>query len=238
LLQKPDESSGGFNRSWNLWDSIHFGITKLNVTFRLPLAFYNALEKDCVLESTLGSHTHAVSKMCATWECLWPAICQMQHLRKLCIWLDHDDKSSWSVVKERLALQGITTALEEHMQTRARDGKLPHIDITLNLPNLHPRIAKPDTHFAQQDIPASFTLERRIRQRYHCREYALNYWVAEFKPDFPIMLEIEEFYDETQPNDNAPMTVQEIEEMERGWGARGVDVDRLLVEEMGVPCYG
>lgn len=165
LLPKPDELLSGPNRPWNLWDYTRPGIHKLNVALRLPLAFYRALEEDEALVSVTSHHTSAVSKACSTWVRLWPAVGRLQQLRSLRIWLDHDDPSSWSVVKERLALHHIIAALVAHRQVRSRGENLPHMDITFNLPKLHPGIVRPDTHFVQGSAPPPFTIDFETKNK-------------------------------------------------------------------------
>jgi hypothetical protein len=171
--------------------------------------------------------------MRATWEHLWPAIFQLEQLQTLCVWLDHDDKSSWSVVKERLAVQHIITAHEAYVQTRYGDGKLPHIDTILNLPKLHPCIAKPATHFVYEDLPPSLTIERRYRQRWHSQKSVLGYWDVQHQPDFPILYEVLQLGD----LEDRVMTLQEIEEEEKEMWDRGDDVDDFLKAVVDAMSY-
>jgi hypothetical protein len=221
LLPKPDELGSSLNRPWNFWDYIRPGIHKLNVAFRLPLAFYSALEEDENLVSAASHQMSAVSTRCTTWMRLWPAVCQLQQLRSLHIWLDHEDSSSWSVVKERLALRGVIATLEAHMQARAKGKTMPHMAITFNLPKLHSGIARPDTHFVQESPPLPpFTIARRIRQRFHCEEGAGGHLGVTYEADFPIMYEWQ--YPEVcgEPG----MTLQEVEEFETKLWNEGTDV--------------
>lgn len=195
LLPKPDELGSSLNHPWNFWDYIRPGIHKLNVAFRLPLAFYSALEEDEDLVSAASHHTSAVSTRCTTWMRLWPVVCQLQQLRSLHIWLDHDDRSSWSVVKERLALRGVIATLAAHMQARSKGKTMPHMAITFNLPKLHPGIARPDTHFVQESPSPPFTIERRIRQRYHCEESPGGDLSVTYEADFPILHQYPEVWE-------------------------------------------
>lgn len=240
LLQKTDELDNGLNYPWSLWESIFPGIQKLNVTLRLPLAFYRALEEDEVLVSEAGHDLSAGSATYATWAGLWSAICQLQRLRSLHIWLDHDDKSSWSVVKERLALHRVIAILAAHMQARSGEENLMHMDITFNLPKLHPRIARPDTHFVQESAPPPFIIERRIRQRNFCEEGPGGNLSVIYNPDFPIMCDLPDFLDldiNGEPNMNGEprMTLLEVEEFERKLWEEGTDVEQLLLG--GYVCF-
>lgn len=232
LLLKYNELTSGPNRLWNLWDYTRPSIQKLNVALRLPLAFYRALEEDEALVLAAVHHTSAVSTMRTTWVRLWPAVCQLQQLRSLHIWLDHDDPSSWSVIKERFTLHHITAALAAYMQARSRGENLPHMDITFNLPKLHPGIARPDTHFVQESPPLPFTIERRIRQRYHCEESASGNLSVKYKADFPLMHELPGVLEEPG------VTLREFEEFEKMLWDEGTDVYQFMVDMFGfVSCF-
>ncbi|OBT88931.1 hypothetical protein VE02_02861 [Pseudogymnoascus sp. 03VT05] len=153
-LLKPNERSSDPNCAWDFCDYIGLSIRKLNVSFRLPLAFYEALQKDEDedLVSVAGPQTRAVSVACAAWERLWPAICQLPQLRSLHAWLDHDDVPSWSFVNERVALRPVIGALLARRQARSEEETMPHMDVALNLPKLHPRYAKPDTLLPRESV--------------------------------------------------------------------------------------
>ena len=169
-------------------------------------------------------------------------VCQLQHLRSLHIWLDHDDKSSWSIIKERLALNRVITTLTAHMQVRYRDESLAHLDIIFNLPKLHPGIARPNTHFVQESAPPPFTIEWRIRQRYHCKEGVIDDLSVRYNADFPVMHQLLEFLElemNREPNMNGKphMTLQEVEEMEKELWENGTDVNRFMMEMSGDGCF-
>ncbi|KAI1119804.1 hypothetical protein F5Y10DRAFT_150740 [Nemania abortiva] len=258
LLRRSDKPSNNSNRLWNLWDCTRLNIRKLNLTFRLPLSFYEALEDEGVrnkrssllfsssiewldygawarafLNLTEATNISAASRLMnvastpfTKWLYFWPAVYRLQQLRSLCIWLDHDDPSSWSSVKERLALRHITNSVAAREQVR-RQKDLPHIDILLNLPKLHPETAKPDTHFIQDSLPPPFTIERRIRQRYHCEETAGGNLAVRYKADFPFTHELPELFG------YPTMTLEGIEEMERGMWEDGFDVESFMRDERG-----
>lgn len=194
-LLKPKGLSSVSNCAWDFRDYISPSIRKLNIAFRLPLAFYEALQKDEGedLVSVAGPHTRAVSVGCAAWERLWPAICQLPQLRSLHIWLDHDDRPSWSFVNEHIALRPVIAALIARRQARSEEETMPHMDIALNLPKLHPYYAKPNTHYFQESSSSLFTIERRIRQRWHCQEGPIGNLRVVHKADFPVLHELPDF---------------------------------------------
>lgn len=222
-LLKLNELSSGSNCAWNFQDYIRPSIHKLNLAFRLPLAFYGALEEDKDLVSAASHHTEAISVRCATWERLWPAICQLPQLRNLHIWLDHDGIPSWSFVNERLALRRAIAALSASAQSRSEEGTMPHMDITFNLPKLHPRFANPDTHFVQESPQPPFTIERRIRQRLHCEDEPSGNLNVRYEADFPVMHDSGEFIG------GDGMTLEDIEDFERSLYNDGItDVQQFL----------
>ncbi|KFY50453.1 hypothetical protein V495_00253 [Pseudogymnoascus sp. VKM F-4514 (FW-929)] len=197
LLQKPFGLSSDLNRPWHFWDYTRPGIRKLGIALRLPLAFYKALQEDENFVSVTNHDTSIESNKCATWARLWPAICQLPQLRSLHIWLDHDDRPSWSFVNERVALRPVIAALTAHMQACSEERTTSHMDITFNLPKLHPRFARPDTHFFEESPPPPFSIERRIRQRFHCEEWASGNLNVAYKADFPVMHEYPELCEES-----------------------------------------
>lgn len=195
--------------------------------------------------SVASHHTSAVSMRCAMWKRLWPAICQLPQLRSLLIWLDHDDRPSWSFVNERLALRGVVAALTASAQSRSEDGTMPHIDITFNLPKLHPRFARPDTHF-QESPPPPFTIERRIRQRFHCEEGAGGNLKATYKADFPVLHDIPDYIKENArffqgdgmmsqeevemtSEEEVDMTLEDIEQFETRLWNEGTDPYSIII---------
>lgn len=240
-LLEPNELSSGSNCAWNFRDYIRPTIRKLNVALRLPLAFYGALEEDEDLISVASHCTSAVLMRCAMWKRLWPAICQLPQLHSLHIWLDHDDRPSWSFVNERLALRRVIAALTASAQSRSEDGTMPHMDITFNLPKLHPRFAKPDTHF-QESPPPPFTIERRIRQRFHCEERAGGDLDATYKADFPVLHELPDYIKENAnvfqedgmtSQEEVEMTLEDVEQFETMLWNEGTDPYSIIVDIPG-----
>ncbi|OBT64925.1 hypothetical protein VE03_05693 [Pseudogymnoascus sp. 23342-1-I1] len=253
-LLEPNELNSGSNWAWDFQEYIRPSLRKLNVAFRLPLAFFEALEKaleedeDFVLAG--GDNTSFKSVQCNTWERLWPAVCQLPQLRSLHIWLDHDDRPSWSFVNERLALHPVIAALAARTQACSEEKIMQHLDIAVNLPKLHPRYAKPDTHFFQEGPPPPFTIERRIRQRWHCEERDSEKLYVGYKADFPVWHELPEMCKEStrmvreadmtlQEEDvmleEEDMTLEEVEELETRLWNEGTNVHEFMSDFNGPP---
>ncbi|PVH75215.1 hypothetical protein DL98DRAFT_602220 [Cadophora sp. DSE1049] len=229
------------NCHWNVWEHMQCRIKSLNIALRLPLAFYRALEE---IESrdpiTVTSSITTVASMSCTWMRIWPSIFGLQQLQSLYIWLDHDDPSSWSVVKEKLILDYVFTNLEQQMQVRSSIIDFPQLNVVFNLPKLHPGIAKAETHFAEATSPPPFKIERRYRQRYHCNTSDDGTLSVKQNSDFPIMHEIAEFYADESLGDLV-MTFEESEDMEKNMWLRGEDVEQEIREIMSLNgfhvCY-
>lgn len=95
LLRIPGQVNGSTSSSWNPLDYICPKIHKLNLTLRLPLPFYKALEEAETLgEAATRATSSSSSEARKTWADMWRAISHLQRLRSLSIWLDHEDKSS------------------------------------------------------------------------------------------------------------------------------------------------
>lgn len=129
------------------------------------------------------------------------------------------------------------------MQARSEDESLTHMDITFNLPKLRAGIARPDIHFVQESAPPPFTIERRIRQRYHCEEGAGGNLSVMYNADFPVMHPFPEFLElgmNGEPNMNGEprMTLQEVEEMEKRLWEESTDVHRFMLEMSSQMCFG
>lgn len=244
-LLKPNGLTSGSNCAWNFGDYICPSIRKLNIALRLPLAFYEELQKDEDedLVSVAGPHTRAVSVGCAAWDRLWPAICQLPQLRSLRIWLDHDDIPSWSFVNERVALRPVIAALLARSQARSEEETMPHMDIALNLPKLHPHYAKPETHYFQESSLSLFTIVRRIRQRWHCAEGPIGHLEAVHKADFPVLHELLDFIieqdrwsrgvdgvtlQEEDITEEEEMTLEKLERLETQLWDNGSDVYNFM----------
>lgn len=202
-------------------------LRKLSITLRLPLSFFEAVSSDAATSSpSRNTQTPAVSmatRQASLWIRVWPALAvQLQQLQSLHLWLDHDDRSSWSFVDERAALSSFTASMSTD--------KIPTLeDIAVNLPNLHLRHEKPEHHFTKgsPQPPAHVTLNRRLRQRYFSEESISGHIWVTYTADFPVLLEIID--PEARDCGGVDMTREELEDWERELWERGEDVDDLLM---------
>lgn len=114
------------------------------------------------------------------------------------------------------------------------------MDIMFNLPKLHPHFAKPDTHFVQES-PPPFTIERRIRQRYHCEERTSGNLYVEYNADFPVLHQLPDLCRENarglhgadmMPEDD--MTMEEVERFERTLWDKGTDPLQFMLDLQGI----
>ena len=220
------------NCQWGVWNHMQCRIKKLDISLRLPLAFYRALEDNKIADQTsviASSTTATVARMCRTWTRIWPSLCDLQQLQSIHIWLDHDDPSSWSVIKEKLILNYAFAIFQQEMQVRSSRKDFSQLKVLFNLPKLHPAIAKAETHFVQDTSPPPCNIERRYRQRYHCVTSDDGTLSVKHNPDFPIMHEIADFYANECLGDLS-MTLEESEDMERTMWLRGEDVEEAIRE--------
>jgi hypothetical protein len=107
-------------------------------------------------------------------------------VENLCIWLDHGSIARWTVVNERSVLAYIIAPLSAAMPSQLRH-------ITVNLPNLNPRLENPERHFTERSVPPPNPIrtQRRKRQRYFAHETRIpGYFEITGEYDFPFMWEI------------------------------------------------
>jgi hypothetical protein len=127
-------------------------------------------------------------------------------LREFQLWADHDRDWSWSRVNERAFLAPL--------ETLAANSDL---NITVNLPKLHPKYESKDRHFTVYSTPPSFTITRRLRQSY----YAFirgdsDQLLVRFAQDFPILYQ------------HGVDDLEEVEQRERKMWENGEDVSAEL----------
>ncbi|KAH7333209.1 hypothetical protein BKA65DRAFT_538906 [Rhexocercosporidium sp. MPI-PUGE-AT-0058] len=233
-LPKSGGLGSALGQPWSLFDLISPRIHNLNVTLRLPIAFYKAVETGDIKETAVDRPNIAKSIAYNNdWIQFWSNICSLQGLHNLHVWLDHDHESSWSEVKERPVLDPVFAILAREMQSRSSRCTGQHAQVLFNLPKLHPGIATPDTHFIEGTAPPLFTLQRRYRQRYHSQESPTGTSRVVGKADFPVMWELT-----LDENPDGPyMTLEEVEIYERGLWERGLDPTRELLEINGHMCF-
>ncbi|OAL44288.1 hypothetical protein IQ07DRAFT_592364 [Pyrenochaeta sp. DS3sAY3a] len=181
-------------------------ISRLHMTLRLPLHFYQSLESAGGSEMEPGPT--AIAKK---WQQLGSNLSQMAQLRKLHLWLDHDDICSWSTLNEHAIVQPIISQL--------RDSGL---EITLALPNLHPLLESETRHFIRHP-PSNTFLCRNARQHVHVAVKDGRPQIV-YSRDFPVLRFSLEYHD--QP-------IDEVEEVERAMWKEGIDVERWVIETTG-----
>jgi hypothetical protein len=146
------------------------------------------------------------------------AIKNMSKLRKLRLWLDHSETSTWSMVNEQ--------AILSPWESLASDTSL---DFSINLPKLHPKWETPERHFIEDKTLLGTVICRRFRQRYYRIEGGIAPFLVQHKPDFPILYFFEELWE---------MSMEDVEEMERHeWecGDPKVVLRRYCPENQGIP---
>ncbi|KAH7347073.1 hypothetical protein BKA66DRAFT_477783 [Pyrenochaeta sp. MPI-SDFR-AT-0127] len=167
----------------------------LSISMRLPRAAFTAHEAASISTSSLPSLIYTFNKIPL-------AIGYMSKLRRLRICLDHDEPCTWSVVDERATLSPLAPL-----------GNLPRLDVTINLPKLHPKWESPDKHFTDDSALPPLVIHRRYRQRYHGIESRDGAILVKYAPDFPILYELAE------PGES----MEELESMERRKWKAGED---------------
>jgi hypothetical protein len=180
--------------------SLLLKITSLSIVLKLPLHFYESLEKLERLEDALedmSDDTRAWLRIDSTMR-LFP------NLKKLRIWFEHNDSCTWTVVNERVLVSPLT-----------RLNLDKDIEMTLSLPKLHPKFAQDSRHYTSES-GTPFRLHRRLRQNWHATMSADGILRREYKTDFPFFQEIIDFEDRT---------MGEVERVERSGWMTGMDME-------------
>ncbi|KAF2176893.1 hypothetical protein K469DRAFT_812277 [Zopfia rhizophila CBS 207.26] len=183
-------------------------LKELHISLRLSLSIYGALEN---AGNSTGSESSSMDHSISAWTGLRPAIERLGNLRRLRIWLDHGEPCSWSMVNERAVLSPLAPLSNN-----------PNLDISIDLPKLHPKWENPDRHFTEDSPPLTLTIHRRYRQRYHGVESSDGSIDAKHDPDFPILYEVADLY---------YMTMEIVEEMERASWQRGEDPIKEFLDD-------
>ncbi|KAB5578288.1 hypothetical protein GE09DRAFT_545711 [Coniochaeta sp. 2T2.1] len=186
-------------------------VKNLEITLRLPLSFFHSLAEDA--EQATSSHFPVgEGDLLHSWRRVWPSLARrlQNTLRRLTVWLDHDDKQTWTLVDER--------AIVSHVTASISPGTCPSLmQVTFNLPKLHPKHESPLRHFSKgsRNPPSSVKIEKRFRQCRHYEETAEGEHNVVWEPDFPItheMLWPRGF--EGEPDPPIPIRLEELEELE------------------------
>ncbi|OIW26328.1 hypothetical protein CONLIGDRAFT_646505 [Coniochaeta ligniaria NRRL 30616] len=213
-------------------------IKKLDLTLRLPLSFFQTLADhmerlassiemmEVQQPSISASLSSAVDdSLLNVWIRVWPALAsRLRQLQRLHVWVDHDDTKSWSLVDERSLLSYIATWISRD-RIHCLEG------VTFNLPKLHPRHENPGRHFTKDSPqpPPSIMITRRLRQCHFPVETIPGIYQVADEPDFPVLFEL---VDATADTDQ-PMSLEEVEEMERDMWQRGEDPNEFLWDLAG-----
>ncbi|KAB5584814.1 hypothetical protein GE09DRAFT_4867 [Coniochaeta sp. 2T2.1] len=186
-------------------------VKDLDITLRLPLSFFHSLAEDA--EETTASHFPVgEGDLLHSWRRVWPSLAgRLQNtLRRLTVWLDHDDKQTWSLVDERTIVSHVTASISPHT--------CPSLtQLTFILPKLHAKHESPLRHFTEgsRNPPSSVKIERRFRQCRHYEETAEGEGNVVWRPDFPIMHEmLWSQCVEEKPDPPEPITLKDLENLE------------------------
>jgi len=207
LVPQSGVLKSGRSSTSTLLNCVLPSLKELDISLRLPLSAYDALEN---AGNSTGSKSSSMDHSISAWTGLRPAIERLSKLRRLRIWLDHGERCPWSMVNERAVLSPLAPLSNN-----------PNLDISIDLPKLHPKWENPDQHFTEDSPPLTLTIHRRYRQRYHGIESSDGSIRVEYDPDFPILHELALMED---------MTVEEVEEIERTSWKRGEDPYREFLD--------
>ena len=206
--------SGQFS-AFALVDHILPSLRALSISLRLPFFTFQTLTAD----STGSESSSTVDDLIPTWLALPSGLQQLKKLRKLKIWLDHDERRSWSFLDERALISPFLVLSNN-----------PKLDMTLNLPKLHPKYENQYQHFFKPSLPAGVMIHRRYRQRYHGVDTEPLGIRVHHDADFPVMYELMGFPE-------LEYTLETLEEWERGEWEAGEDPREIFVNFgiQGVP---
>ncbi|KAF1941834.1 hypothetical protein EJ02DRAFT_466276 [Clathrospora elynae] len=190
-------------------------IVQLSITLRLPLAFFEALERrlpeDTVI--ALGSELEpALAGMSRSWLLRLPStLSRLKNLTQLRLWLDYSYLCSWSLVNERALLSPIPTFVSPS-----------NLSISVILPKLHPKYEREARHFSTGTLEfRNAQLHHQFRQRWHVHANFGGSVEMVYKSDFPFLIGV------------IAMDIEELEELEwRLWKERN-DVERDVEETIG-----
>lgn len=158
-------------------------VTKLDISLRLPLPFFNALDSSHEIKD--GSSTPVIEDALKTWSRLSSRITQLKELHSIRICLDHTSKPYWSVVNERAVLS--------QFEPLASNSDL---DLVFVLPKLHPSLEDPQRHYIEEKNTtdrsfaslSQFKIRRILRQRRQSKKNCLGHYQVIYAEDFPHLL--------------------------------------------------
>jgi hypothetical protein len=197
----PDVLAFGQSCTSNLLGFVLPHLKVLSITLKLPLEVYEEL-------ANASESASNKSSLISAWMALPLAFKHLSKLRRLRIWLDHEEPCSWSMVNERAVISPLASLRNN-----------PELDMVINLPKLHPKWQTPDRHFTKHSPPLPIAIHRRYRQRYHGVEQEDGSFRVQHESDFPVLYIFTEILD---------MTMEEVEELERSKWEGGEDVMQEL----------
>lgn len=170
--------------------------SRLSITLRLSIGTFEKMQ-----EALAGRSAEIPA---------WFRFCQLiqgfKKLREFQLWADHNRDWSWSYVNERAFLAPL--------EILAANSDL---NITVNLPKLHPKYESQDRHFTAFGNPPSFIITRRLRQFYHAFiSSASDKFLVRFAQDFPTIYQ------------HGVDNLEEVEQRERKMWENGEDVNAEL----------
>jgi len=171
-------------------------IKSMEISLRLPLTVLEVLEHSPKIIAPDSTHS-------VTWTRLPNALEQCYKLRRLNIWLDHAVPCTWSIVNEKAVLFPFASFT-----------KTFGFDMSFDLPKLHPTWATPQRHFVEKSS-CPIEIHRRYRQRKHAIMEHDGSIIVKYEPDFPVLYGLTDL--------NKPITVEELENMERRQWEAGND---------------
>lgn len=165
---------------FSLKDSFLPYITTLNVTLRLPLAFFKAFDETKDFGERIP--TPILEEHLNIWSTLPPRLAKLKTLHTLCIWLDHTHDRYWSAVNERTFLS--------HFESLASNS---NIDFLFELPKLHPLAENPQRHYMEDRKSTNITstslsslrIRRLLRQKYQSELNGKGHYQGFYVRDFP-----------------------------------------------------
>jgi hypothetical protein len=188
--------------AWNgISPSLLLEITSLSIVLKLPLHFYESLEKLDKLEDVLEDPSDDTR----AWLRIDSTIRLFPKLRKLQVWFEHNDSCTWTVVNERVLVSPLTRLSQDK-----------NTEMTLSLPKLHPKFAQDSRHYTDES-GTPFRLFRRLRQSWHVTVSADGTLKRDYQGDFPFFQGFEECAD---------TTMGEVERVERSGWMIGMDMEQ------------
>ena len=131
-------------------------VISLSITLKLPLAFFRSIEQLSGNDPTY-SDTAPTAQQVRLWQRLSSTLSHFEALKKLDLWLDHNEPQCWVVVNERSTLDLLLTQLSAR----------PNLDVTITLPMLHPKYEENERHYIDETISQNINVHRALRSKKH-----------------------------------------------------------------------